>query len=186
MDTTETRFKFQIASGSIAGRDHVNDGKNNQDAAFWMQTETATVLLVCDGCSSGEHSEAGAFFGARIVTDAILTSAERFSADLRVEPERVLEEARLTALARLRELTRLTRLDGIQELLFTIVGVLITQQTTVLFSIGDGVIAVNGEVIDIGPFPGNAPPYLAYGLDEQCAKPPRFEIHGVLKTDDVQ
>jgi hypothetical protein len=170
---------FEFAAGSVTGRDHAAAGKNNQDAACRLQTQFATVLLVCDGCSSGERSEVGAFSGARIVAHAIATCAERHT-----KPEALLEDARKESLAGLRELKNLLRLNCIQELLFTVVGALITAETTVLFSIGDGVAAVNGEVIVIGPFPGNAPPYLAYGLNEKDE--PRFQIHRVLKTSDVQ
>ena len=182
MDRTDTTLNFQIASGSVAGRDHAGAGKNNQDAAFWVRTDAATVLLVCDGCSSGKFSEAGALFGARITANAILQRRARPAED----SFEVLEDARLAVLERLRELSKLAHLDGIQELLFTVVGALITPETTTLFSIGDGVVAVNGEVTVIGPFPGNAPPYLAYGLEKECAAAPRFKIHRVLPSSDVQ
>src|SRR6185369_15451235 len=124
---------FEFAAGSVTGRDHAAAGKNNQDAACRLQTEFATVLLVCDGCSSGERSEIGAFSGARIVTHAVAACAERHAT-----AEALLEDARKESLAGLRELKNLLRLNSIQELLFTVVGALITAETTVLFSIGDG------------------------------------------------
>ncbi len=49
-------------------------------------------------------------------------------------------------------------------LLFTIVGVLITERETTIFARGDGIAVVNGEPYRFGPFPGNAPPYLAHEL----------------------
>jgi hypothetical protein len=49
-------------------------------------------------------------------------------------------------------------------LLFTLVGALITPETTTIFSIGDGLACLNEQTIRIGPFPGNAPPYIAYAL----------------------
>jgi hypothetical protein len=62
--------------------------------------------------------------------------------------------------------------------LFTIVGVLITKTSVTFFSIGDGVIIINGQIKRLGPFPRNAPPYLAYSLlDWQHIYP---------KIDDVQ
>jgi hypothetical protein len=40
----------------------------------------------------------------------------------------------------------------------------VTAEHVLVFSAGDGVWALNGELHPLGPFPGNAPPYLAYGL----------------------
>jgi hypothetical protein len=178
---------FQIAAGSVLGRDHANAGKSNQDAAFWIQNDSAMVLIVCDGCSSSAHSEAGAWAGARIVCNTIFECVKRLAADaLALTPDLVLEDARRIALARMREFVTLLGTHGREELLFTIVGALMTEETTVLFSIGDGLVAVNDEVIRIGPYPGNAPPYLAYGLENPTQeKAPRFDIHRVVRTSLV-
>jgi hypothetical protein len=52
----------------------------------------------------------------------------------------------------------------VEELfLFTVVGAVVTERLGVVFAVGDGVIAVNGEARVLS-FPGNAPPYLGYGL----------------------
>jgi hypothetical protein len=183
-----TTNAFQIVAGSVLGRDHANAGKNNQDAAFWIQNDTATVLIVCDGCSSSAHSEAGAWAGAQIVCNTIAECIKRHAPDvLALSPDLVLEDARRIALSKMRDCITLLGINGRDELLFTIVGALMTEETTVLFSIGDGLLAINGEVIRIGPYPGNAPPYLAYGLDNSTPdKAPRFDIHRVVKTRSVQ
>ena len=55
---------------------------------------------------------------------------------------------------------------GLREhLLFTIVAAVLSGGRAVVFSCGDGVVAVDGAVRRLGPFPGDAPPYLAYGLE---------------------
>ena len=69
-------------------------------------------------------------------------------------------------------------------LLFTIVGVLITPNETVTFSMGDGAIAVNGKLNQIPAYPDNAPPYLAYGLYHPDAV--SFEIRDHLPTYEVE
>jgi hypothetical protein len=51
-----------------------------------------------------------------------------------------------------------------EALLFTLVGAVVTPEHTLVFSAGDGLWALNGEAHRLGPFPNNAPPYLAYGL----------------------
>jgi len=67
--------------------------------------------------------------------------------------------------------------------LFTIVGALITSQQTVTFSMGDGAIAINGELHQIPAYPDNAPPYLAYGLYKPDAV--NFEIRDRLPTSEL-
>jgi hypothetical protein len=49
-------------------------------------------------------------------------------------------------------------------LLFTIIGVVITPALTTVFGLGDGIYGINGVLTPLGPFPNNAPPYLAYQL----------------------
>ena len=73
--------------------------------------------------------------------------------------------------------------------LFTIFGLIVTSRTTLVFSIGDGLFALNGNVTKVGPFPGNAPPYVAYALlpsifsyDAELLK---FKIHAVVPTTSV-
>jgi hypothetical protein len=72
--------------------------------------------------------------------------------------------------------------------LFTIVGALLTPTRAVFFSLGDGLLAVNEEVTVLGPFPGNAPPYLGYGLVNSALPPEmlRFHIHRVLPLEELR
>ncbi|MBX9669639.1 MAG: protein phosphatase 2C domain-containing protein [Candidatus Obscuribacterales bacterium] len=71
--------------------------------------------------------------------------------------------------------------------LFTTVGLVITKQVTLYFSVGDGVYACNGDLNFMGPFPDNAPPYIVYPLTS--ANYPgdwlRFKVHEVLPTKDL-
>jgi hypothetical protein len=53
-----------------------------------------------------------------------------------------------------------------EYLLFTIIGVVLTPETATFFACGDGVAIINGTEWPLGPYPGNMPPYLAYGLLE--------------------
>ena len=63
--------------------------------------------------------------------------------------------------------------DRVLQLLFDAV----PAERAVVFGIGDGVFAVGDEITRLGPFPGNAPPYLGYGL---AGEGPRFSIHRVI------
>src|SRR5262249_47039977 len=76
-------------------------------------------------------------------------------------------------------------------LLFTVVGALVTPWRTFCFSLGDGVMVVNGDLIPLGPFPDNAPPYLAYALlDAQDCRPSagarELQMQRILPTTAVQ
>ena len=80
-----------------------------------------------------------------------------------------------------------------EALLFTLVGAVFTPDEVLVFSAGDGLWALNGQVHPLGPFPGNAPPYLAYGLLKpgavslcSLALRPTAEVDSlVLGTDGV-
>jgi hypothetical protein len=184
------RDVFEIAGGTVAGRDHAAVGRNNQDAFAWHQDDRCTIAVVCDGCSEGPHSEVGAKLGARLLVRAI---EERFwdyatnpydatkpgSTIQRIEYCRARREPAdipefwdevgdhfLGSLGTLIPSLANLRVKGDRIVhdyfLFTVVGCLITQRFAYVFSVGDGVIAVNGDVEMLGPFPGNAPPYPMY------------------------
>lgn len=172
---------FEIAGGSVAGRDHVKAGKNGHDAYGWYLGSDCLVAVVTDGCGSGKHSEVGAKLAVPLLINSIryhlehsleqpLTSAletqfgeenptssfwERVRSD-------VLAQIRVLALAMGGSFSRTVS----DYFLFTVLGALITPVGTCLFSIGDGRIELNGEVIPLGPFPDNEPPYLTYALVE--------------------
>ncbi|MBI5202731.1 MAG: hypothetical protein HY925_14155 [Elusimicrobia bacterium] len=77
--------------------------------------------------------------------------------DLTVLERRVLSGLRLAALA--------AGLDVREHLLFTIVGAACSADHALAFACGDGGIVIDGALRRLGPFPGNAPPYLAYALE---------------------
>lgn len=192
---------FEVAAGSIIGRDHVRIGINNQDAYYGDYTDDALIAVVCDGCGSGVHSEVGAKIGARLVVETIQSSlVERpFKADeaIAFPPKQFWEQIRQEVLKQMQTIA--ISMDSNGEvfesiihnyLLFTIVGVSISPVGATLFSIGDGIIIVNGEVKQLGPFPGNAPPYLAYDLLDssisQSTSKCKFQIHQQLYSDKIQ
>lgn len=183
---------FELAGGSVAGADHLRSGKNNQDAYCTVSSEDCIVAVVCDGCGSSERSEVGAQLGAKLMVSAIIKA-------LAVSPREFWEYVRQDVLAQLRILATamdstgtLTKTVVYNYFLFTIVGALITPTMVTIFSIGDGIIALNGEVKQLGPFPGNAPPYLAYGLlnrrgntTDQDLYSCLFQIHKQLPVNEV-
>lgn len=187
---------FEWAMGTVLGRSHAQTGRNNQDAWFLRQSEKACVAIVADGCGSCEKSEVGSQLGARLVGENIfrqLTRRHWFAKDRALEE--ILEQARQDILAELRTLSNLMGDDvanvALDYFLFTIVGALVTEKVTALFALGDGLVALNGQVRQLGPFPGNAPPYLAYGLmpAERLSiqfESLRFQLTEMSATEQVQ
>ena len=192
---------FEIAGGSIAGQAHVAAGRNNQDAFCWVQDDAGLVAVVCDGCSSGAHSEVGAQIGARLVCQSLaaLLAAER---DLPT----LLERARMDVLARLRLLAtamnaRAATSSGsglvsdlsqsvLDYFLFTVVGVIVSITHATPFSLGDGLILLNGERRRLGPFVDNEPPYLGYGLLPRSSSSTSssrwtFQIHEAIPVEEL-
>ncbi len=177
---------FEIAAGSVLGRDHALAGRNNQDAWHVWRAPEGILAVVCDGCGSGRWSETGAQVGSRLVVEALRGRLPSLSQE---GPEALLEAVRLDVLGQLRGLA--TALGGSteaigQHLLFTILGAMVTPTLSVVFALGDGVTAVNGE-IDTLACADNAPPYLAYALNESAAPLPnlRFDLRHVLSTSSL-
>ncbi|XXF77839.1 protein phosphatase 2C domain-containing protein [Myxococcaceae bacterium GXIMD 01537] len=160
---------FDIAAASVTGREHSRAGRNNQDAFCFGACDEGVAAVVADGCGSGSHSELGAQAGAR----QVVASALRLLRDgARPEDAGFLGLLQERSLSFLRDLAGALGKGCLQDcLLFTLVGAVVTPSHTLVFSAGDGVWALNGQVHPLGPFPGNAPPYLAYGLMPESLVP---------------
>lgn len=153
--------QFQLAAGSMVGRDHRLVFRNNQDAYHVATYDGLTIAVVADGCGSGSKSEVGAQLGVRIVAEQI---ARRYAAYRSIDWAR-LEQSVVSQLDILASnLGGDYRRTVEEHLLFTLVGVVLTREEAVFFACGDGVVYVNGEPTILGPHPGNMPPYVAYRL----------------------
>lgn len=205
---------FLVAGGRITGTDHRRAGRACQDAFAWTRSERALVAAVCDGCGSGAYSEAGAIVGAQLWCNALLDqiaaclgepdrneSGDVDSGDVDNDPIEDLAtwHRHIWPAARSRvaeTLACLARSMGgpfdrimTEHFLFTVVGAAVTGSMTVVFSLGDGVAAVNREIHCIGPYPDNQPPYLAYdcmpGVHMSGGAAMPMEVHAFVPTDGV-
>lgn len=193
-------FSIQIAGGSAIGRSHNIAGRGCQDAYGWGQTGDGVIAVVCDGCGSSAHAEVGAKLAVRWTVRAI---GARLGQGLPVQ--KLLEEVRQELLSRMYQLaldlgaepgpfwapqTQRLFARAVEEyLLFTIVGVMITGKRTTTFSIGDGLVAVNGERRRLGPFPKNRPPFLGYALmpeGDQGRAGRGFKVHDSIPTQALR
>lgn len=191
---------FEIARGTVPGFSHVRAGKNNQDGFHVVQTADYTVAVVCDGCSGGKYSEAGAQFGALLLASTIISFLQARSCWM-VDKEKDPFDwnwIRRTALWEMRHWAEsLGMLNAERQvsssfvndyLLFTSVCAVITNERSEFASIGDGCISINGETQVIGPFEGNMPPYLGYGLVRTSIKDEmqQFVVSKALPTRDLE
>jgi len=184
--------EFEIAGGSVAGRDHRHALTNCQDAYAIATSKNVVAGVVADGCTSGEHSEVGAKIGARIAVDQLLRVFQAEPTLLSADP------AVLTgALARVRR-GILTRIASIADamggsysktvsdyFLFTLVGVVATEWRTVTFVAGDGVIAPNERVVEILS-ENNKPSYIAYDLVDSTVEAPPLAVVNSFALGDVR
>jgi len=169
---------FEVAAGSVAGRSHVLAGKPNQDAFAFRKEKDGLACVVCDGCGSGAHNEVGASIGARVVVEQVLSEIEGgANLDSAATWERLRERVLfvLSGLARAMGVT--TSKEAAEFFLFTVVGLAVSRERAYVFGIGDGLFAFGREIVKLGPFPGNAPPYLGYGL---FGEGPRFSVFRAL------
>lgn len=179
---------FEYAFGSIIGRNHVLAGKNNQDAYGIASSKKFITAVVCDGCGSGKHSEVGAKLGSRLVIESISNLLDQeINQDSQISNPEFWNLVKLNLLQKLQDFVNLVNGDlefVNNHLLFTILGVVITERETISFSMGDGAIAINGELNQIPAYPDNAPPYLAYGLYRPDSID--FEIRDRLPTSELK
>lgn len=154
---------FEIAAGSMIGRDHREVPKNSHDCFVVVRNDLCTIGVVADGCGSGAHSEVGAKLGARLLAEAILREVN-LCPSLGIDWQNVREDmlADLEILAH--KLGDSLRKVVSEFFLFTLVGVCLTDERAIFFAIGDGVVVVNGDTHLLLAGEGNKPAYLSYGL----------------------
>lgn len=163
---------FEVAGGTVAGRDHSRVGGNSHDAYCWFNRDI-TVAVVCDGCGSGDHSEVGAKIGAKIAVESIL---RHYRADPDAFPYAAMQNPGLQLVKR----SILTKIQAIAEamagsfsenvsdyFLFTVVAAVLDPKNgkAYVFGCGDGLFYVN-DVPTTMLSPNNAPAYLSYNLVE--------------------
>lgn len=177
---------FEMAAGTVLGRSHALAGRANQDAVVLRVEGGALVAVVADGCGGAERSEVGAWFGAHALATEVGRAAggdldeAAFWEGVR---GRVLSAVHATALAMGGDFQDIVR----RFFLFTVVGVVVTAERAAVFSLGDGLVVINGEVLHLGPFPGNAPPYLGHALlGGEGVVDTRLVVHRTMPAREVE
>jgi len=189
---------FELAGGTIIGREHYQSKFNNQDAFSITSKQDLIVAFVCDGCgdkTTSGFSEVGAHIGSQLLTLATIKAARRYLKRphlLEKNSFSFWEQIRQEVLMSIRFLCQQMGEDMtdmvIKYFLFTAVGVLITPEVAQFVSIGDGVMIINNQELQIGPFPDNMPPYLGYALVPSTIDPEllKFQLQISLPTADLE
>lgn len=189
---------FDIAGGSVMGTRHTKLGRNNQDHLLWIRNDKYIIALVSDGCSSGQYSEVGSKILSSLFAHTLAGYLRRnttLSDENLLRHDWLWYNVRQDVLARIRIIAQEMDENLIETIrmyfLSTLLGVVITPHITCVFSCGDGVYFINGEHHVIGPFAGNKPPYLVYGItgSEVTNNDPsllNIQRHGLYSTDDLQ
>lgn len=187
MNMTLDDNTFEVACGSIMGRDHSMCGKANQDGCYVaVQPDEVLSAVVCDGCSESKWSHVGATLAARLIATDAAFLAETWVGDT----DTLLARLKADSILSIRRFVETLAVPNAvyDYFMFTVIGALVTPTRTVIYSIGDGVYAINGLMYNLGPFPNNQPPYMVYGdlLDstidpELC----RFQVNVDMPTSLV-
>ncbi|MBI5044495.1 MAG: protein phosphatase 2C domain-containing protein [Candidatus Levybacteria bacterium] len=200
-----TRTLFELADGSVIGTHHRRNGENNQDASAIYQDDMLTIGIVCDGCSDSKFSESGSRIGSRLILQSLVKQLKRYyqsTIDWSTQPSPAawstdrrfwdrIERDTTSSLHQLAQQMGESLTEQIaMHFLFTTIGFIIAPTGGVFFSFGDGVIVVNGEVLQIGPFPGNAPPYIGYQLvnsriGTENPELLKFQVHREIPLADL-
>ncbi len=169
------------AAAAVSGAAHLRLARNGQDAAATWSDARRSVVVVCDGCGSGARSELGAIFTANAMAAAM---ARRLGAGEPAAAEETWEAARRDVVSALRLLLESWSLGSSQNaaqnaalieqhLLCTVLAAACDGGGAAVWALGDGAFVLDEQLTELGPFPDNAPPYLAYDL-LGAPRPARF------------
>lgn len=190
---------FEIAGGSIVGRDHIQTSKNNQDAFYFEVNEDYCLGIVADGCGSAQHSEVGAQMGVRTLASSIKNIYRRLNKEeedgseielfFNLIQNNLVSQIENSALFMSPSPEKKTEIIY-DYFLFTILGFLIYKNKIHYFWAGDGIIIKHGEILGTQELiinQNNEPKYIAYNLTGAQQKyKSKLEYRTAILTDDLQ
>jgi hypothetical protein len=187
MMNTSQLLPFDSAGGSVGGRTHGFAGRNNQDSFVSLHRATHWIGVVCDGCSAAPRSEVGAQLGTHWVAEAI---SRRITLGQKFDEANLVRQSLAEVIVRLRRLAAslgIAPTEAVRDyLLFTVVAAIVTTTRACVFAVGDGLVAVNGSVRRLGPYPGNQPPYLGYAAADPAASECAWSVCHSGRTADLE
>jgi len=158
---------WNINKAITIGNDHLIAKTNKQDFCSAVEADTSLVGVICDGCSSGKHSEVGATLIGTYLMNALTTTRDIDS----LSENTIKHQLGFGLTSFIRQLCFNLGLDEKLQASFieqcmtaTFLFCVITDKYVYIGQSGDGVFIINGEknIID----QDDAPEYIAY-----CALP---------------
>lgn len=166
---------WQIFSASAMGVDHQTTGNNSQDANMSFSSQDALVGFLADGCSKAIYSETY----SRLAVDYLVRRTHTLLPQVSLD-----DLPHYLFLDLLGYLNRSLANQGFHDeeqkqrfisdhCLFTVMGLIITQDRGMILTCGDGIVMIDDSSIYIDQ--DNAPHYIAYRL--QPAIMARYKDH---------
>jgi len=162
-------MNWRMRAGNVIGRSHLVAGKNNQDAVKILEFKTSKGIyrigIICDGCSEGKNSEVGAKLTAHFAVNRIFELVNDSFFLTKDIPKALYFSIQIFLMQLLEQYSSANEERFLfinDHFLFTIIGFIQGPNNTVVFSIGDGVIIINGDIQVIDQ--NDTPNYLAYHL----------------------
>lgn len=162
---------YEVAGGTVSGKDHIRSNKNNHDAYHFESSKDMIAGVVCDGCGSGSHSEVGSKIGATLIIQQLF---RQYAADEKAfgdspiyETLRRVQRSVLSHIQVLADSMGGSFSETIKNyFLFTALGFVVTRYTSCTFAVGDGILVHDGHETKLEPGQGgfNEPDYLSYSI----------------------
>lgn len=167
---------FIYDAGSVTGTKHMGKypnfiAENNQDAYAIHDTNNYFTGVICDGCGSSKYSDVGARLGSKFVISYITS---RLDNDIEIDFEDLANSINDFCISQVHLLRNKSdkfyigkrNIEDIYDdlfdlFLFTIIGVIITKNNSLMFRFGDGVFYLN-ENFNEYKYIFNAPPFVLY------------------------
>lgn len=192
-EALSTKLPFTLGCGTQQGLEHREESFTNQDSLSLIIEENYVVGVICDGCTSASpeffnaisSNQVGANFIANCLSKILNEFLRENSvADIlsNISPIEAKLIAKIRAFANLleNESSLLFRAEVMNSLMATIVAFAIDKNNYAIMNCGDGVIILNGKVVDLENYQGQ---YLSVQLLEQ-SNSERNKL-GVLLSGDA-
>jgi Stage II sporulation protein E (SpoIIE) len=190
---------FQIFHGAVSriGESHINFPIGYQDAQFCVNQNGIFIGVICDGCSFATdgytQNQVGAILGSEMIARNIFDLI-KYQGNENVNFNEILAKAndlskrffeKILSSLGLRRLGIDKKKFIEEKLLFTVIGLMIVNNSYCIFGCGDGVFGINEDNCDVEKGKLSSPKYLQPLLNSRVVE--QFHIYrkGEIKDGDT-